>query len=182
MSNQYKPTTPRSIIFPVGPSIAYVALTQDQFALIDLEDADTLRNFSWYASWNIRTKSYYAFRTTPDKKNFSIHRTLSQTPKGMVTDHINHNTLDNRRCNMRHVTVSENNFNHSHTSGTAVRIIPGSRINSGRGGTCLIGGKWKARWRENKKVISKGGFTTKEEAEMFLDQRLQKENNPNQKG
>lgn len=33
------------------------------------------------------------------------------TPKGMVTDHKAHNTLDNRKCNLANATLSENQQN-----------------------------------------------------------------------
>ena len=44
-------------------------------------------------------------------KTVYLHRFIMGTPKGMVTDHINGNTLDNRRKNLRVCTKSENNRN-----------------------------------------------------------------------
>lgn len=37
-----------------------------------------------------------------------LHRVICGTPQGMLTDHINGNTLDNRRCNLRAATPSQN--------------------------------------------------------------------------
>jgi hypothetical protein len=37
-----------------------------------------------------------------------MHRVIMQPPEGMVTDHINGDRLDNRRCNLRIVTPSQN--------------------------------------------------------------------------
>jgi len=40
-----------------------------------------------------------------------MHRLLAGTKKGQDTDHINHDRLDNRRCNLRVCTRSQNKMN-----------------------------------------------------------------------
>ena len=40
-----------------------------------------------------------------------MSRFILNTPKGKHTDHINHDTLDNRKCNLRICTVAQNSFN-----------------------------------------------------------------------
>lgn len=36
-----------------------------------------------------------------NRKGMKLHRLITNCPKGLVVDHINHDTLDNRKCNLR---------------------------------------------------------------------------------
>ena len=58
------------------------------------------------------------------RKHDRIHRVVMNCPDEYMVDHINHNTLDNRKCNLRIVTNSENQLN---------RVI---RSNTGEFGIC----------------------------------------------
>jgi hypothetical protein len=79
-----------------------IRLPQGRFALVDYEDRDLVAPFNW-----LYAKIGYAFHHV----NGYLHSYLMNTPKGMLTDHINHDTLDNRRCNLRVVGKSENELN-----------------------------------------------------------------------
>src|SRR3972149_6021810 len=77
-----------------------IKLTKDEFALVDDEDFEYLNQFAWQCS-----PLGYATR------RIGMHREIIKTPKGMYTDHINGNPLDNRKENLRIVTFSQNMLN-----------------------------------------------------------------------
>jgi len=69
---------------------------------IDREDYPLVRQVSW------RYNKGYAEGKVGGKTT-ALHRFI----KDLVVDHINHDTLDNRKANLRVVTVQENSFNHN---------------------------------------------------------------------
>jgi hypothetical protein len=54
---------------------------------------------NWYAQWNANTQSYYAWREITGRKKLGMHGFLLNPPAGLLPDHINGLTLDNRRVN-----------------------------------------------------------------------------------
>ena len=99
-----------------------IPLTKGQFALVDDADYEVLSKHSWYAS-GVR---FYAARRRKDnernpRKLVYMHRELLGVESSSLhVDHINGNRLDNRRSNLRIVTVAENAQN------TTRAISPGS--------------------------------------------------------
>lgn len=91
-----------------------IELTLGQVALVDDEDFEYLNSMKWRASWHNNTKSFYAARadrSTGKYKTVYMHRLIMQTPSGLECDHVFHNTLDNRKSQLRNVTRSENQRN-----------------------------------------------------------------------
>lgn len=91
-----------------------IPLTKGKFALVDDEDFEFLMQWKW-CCLKADKDHYYAYRTESfgDSKNgVLMHRfLLNLSDKDIFVDHINGNGLDNRRENIRAVTVSQNNLN-----------------------------------------------------------------------
>lgn len=71
--------------------------------LIDAEDYDLVRERKWYGS---PTSPYV--RSQQQRKTIYLHRLILDAPAGVEVDHKNGNPLDNRKCNLRLVTRSQN--------------------------------------------------------------------------
>jgi len=94
---------PKKIIIPIGPSIAYVPLTLGKFALIDADDANPIGEHNWCAS-----PVYAVRREWGTGKRIYLHRVIAESNPALDTDHKNRNPLDNRRCNLREASTSQN--------------------------------------------------------------------------
>lgn len=102
----------------------YISLTQGQFAIVDEADFEELSKYKWYFHQGraVRKPRVVDGR----KKGFVwMHREIVNPGKNKVVDHINGNTLDNRRDNLRVCTRSQNQWNKTlHTkSVTGVKNI-----------------------------------------------------------
>lgn len=121
--------------------------------LFDKEDFDKIKDLTWGSDGN-----GYAFARTGDRKDIiriKMHRLIMDAPDGLDVDHINHNTLDNRKCNLRICTRSQNNTNkikrHNNTSGVI-------------GVSLYRNSKWRADISINKKQVCLGYFANKDDA------------------
>lgn len=92
------------------------------------------------------------------RKSTALARLIMDAPDGLVVDHINRNTLDNRRCNLRVCSQYENMFN----------VLP--RGPSGfRGITKVKSGKWHAKIRIRDRFVHLGRFDCPVEAARAWD-------------
>ena len=88
----------------------------DLYALVDDEDyervVEAIRHKNgepgkWYGHF---TTFGYCYAVNGDRRN-AMHRVVMNAPKGMDVDHINHDTLDNRKENLRICNRSQNSSN-----------------------------------------------------------------------
>jgi hypothetical protein len=127
---------------PPVQSYAAISLTQGQYAIVDRSKFEFLMQWNWQAHWNEKVSNFYAggwISGRPTRVRVKMHRFLLglKAGDGLIVDHINHDTLDNRLSNLRIVTTSENGLN---------RKGPMSNNRSGFVGVSWDEprGKWKA--------------------------------------
>jgi hypothetical protein len=93
-----------------------IPLSKGQFAIVDDDDFEWLSQWEWSAIWAEGTQSYYARRMETScgtRLTIRMHRQILglETGDKLQGDHINGNTLDNRRENLRAVSSAENKRN-----------------------------------------------------------------------
>jgi len=141
---------------PSSPDIAYIPLTKRKFAIVDKADFERLSQYKWFVL-DGRDGQFYAGR----KEGYRIipmHREIMQPPPGMVIHHINHNGLDNRRCNL-HICRPEENQRYRQVGVTA----------SGFVGVYLRGKRYRAVVQSKGQVLYEGFFADKVEAAKARD-------------
>lgn len=135
-----------------------IELSAGQFTKVDDEDFMALSNFAWSSIKKI--SGFYAVRQSSildGSRRMYLHREIMPAPPGMVVDHINHDTLDNRKGNLRLCTSGQNN---SHRKGAQKNSKSGIR------GVFWhkLAGKWRAGIRVNGRTIHLGLFVNKSDA------------------
>ncbi len=138
--------------------VMIIDLNQGQQTIIDDEDWDKVNHINWCADKDTANPGKYYVRglNKATNKKVRLHRYLSNAPKGMEVDHINGNTLDNRKCNLRICTKSQNQMNRGKTK----------KNKSGYKGVswCTSCNGWKAYLWTGEKNLYLGLFSFKKEA------------------
>lgn len=94
-----------------------------------------------------------------------LHRVIMNAPPGVQVDHINGDTLDNRRCNLRLCTHKENGHNRKLQGGTSkFKGVTWHKRDR----------KWQAGIRHNGKQIHLGYFNDDVEAARAYDRAARK--------
>lgn len=122
-----------------------IPLTQGKYAIVDDEDFEWLNRWRWKYH-----KDGYAVRTATGNRNVYMHREVNKTPKGLLTDHINRNGLDNRRCNLRTTDYRGNALNTG---------LPSNNTSGRKGVTWNKNrNRWQAQINSKKETVYLGLF------------------------
>jgi hypothetical protein len=134
-----------------------ITLSNGDFALADKDDFELLSQYRWHSSKSSNNHTYArAYVKSKDGKAIKIlmHRLIMNPGDNFVVDHINGNTLDNRKINLRICTISQNLCNskkHKCKSSKYKGVHYDKRRN-----------KYKATINIDKKQITIGRFETEE--------------------
>ena len=136
--------------------------------IIDLEDLDRVLEYKykWIAGWAKHTKTYYAMATIylgyidgkPKYTSIHLNSFIMNCPDKMEVDHIDHDTLNNRKENLRITSVTNN---HTHRIGANKNNLTGCRNVS------FVNGKYIVQIQINGVNNKLGTFETLEEADEF---------------
>ena len=90
---------------------AEIALSNGLICLVDPEDLSWASLIKWHYRASRRTGYATYNAKVPHRRTKDMHTLILEAPPGLVVDHINGDGLDNRRRNLRLVTVSQNGMN-----------------------------------------------------------------------
>jgi len=151
-----------------------IKLTQGKEALVDDDDYEMLMEHKWFA--NKAGKNHYAITSLPtqldgERKRSKMHRAIMKPLQGLEVDHINGDTLDNRKENLRVCTHQQNQANRS----------LGKDNTSGYKGICYKkknkdminehAKPWEVRINFNNKKVYVGAYKTAEAAARAYDRK-----------
>ena len=124
-------------------------------------DFEKIMSLKWSKTANGKYFTHTNYK--PHKFNIRLHRFILDAPAGVLVDHINGNTFDNRRENLRLCSITENSRNREKRSDSN-NPYKGVHYNKQRK-------KWRSYIQINGKQKWLGYFNTAEEArEAYIEQ------------
>lgn len=151
-----------------GPCVKKIILTKGKMTMVDDEDYEALMTYKWFALGSPGYDGLYAARNGQrgdgerHRTTIRMHRELMGNPTGLMVDHIDHDTLNNQRINLRVVTRSQNGQNQRGQKQKTSSIYKGVSWHK-------KGKVWYAQIGLNQQSNHLGGFSTEEAAARAYD-------------
>jgi len=158
----------------VRKNICSIPLTQGLYAIVDGEDYPKISLHKWCARKGKDATTYYALRgerVNGKTKTILMHIEILGKKEGFVTDHINQNGLDNRRCNLRFATFADNIRNRKSRGDQKASKYKGVTFHKRKGKGSR---QWQASIRVNGKAIYLGIYHKDTEAALVYDDAASK--------
>ncbi|MGA2172192.1 MAG: AP2 domain-containing protein [Sedimentisphaerales bacterium] len=151
-----------------GYAYRKIYLDEGLWAILDPQDYYRFGCFKWcVAGENGKHYAVRGQRISPkDIKLVRLHRLIMDAPKGLLVDHRNGDSLDNRRANLRLATRLQNQWNRRKSKNTTSRFMGVSFYKRH--------GKWAAYINIAKKRIHLGHFDSEIEAARIHDAAAKK--------
>jgi hypothetical protein len=147
-----------------GYSFRKIFIGEDRYTIVEPKDYYRLNNFHWCI--NVSRRNIYAVRLVLTDnwqlKKVRMHREIMNAPDGLLVDHKNGKTLDNRRANLRLATHSQNMCNKPKTSTKSTSRFRGVYLDKRKG-------RWVAKIQINRKRIWLGYFDNEIDAVRVYD-------------
>lgn len=147
-----------------------IPLTQGQVAIVDDADYDWLNQWKWYA--RKEGLNFYAARNPLKKSGNTAKIYMARQILGLdegdcrEADHQNHNTLDNRRSNIRICTHQQNMRNR--------KSFPNKTSHFKGVNWCKRLKNWQVAIRANGKTLYLGRFKDEKEAAFVYNEAAKK--------
>ena len=151
-----------------GRDYRTIPLTRGEVSLVSPEDFEGLARFKWYADICRGGRQKYAVRGTAKtetghrQRKVRMHRQILCAPPGLQVDHINGDTLDNRRANLRLCSNAENARNQRRPFGKKSSVFKGVCWNREHG-------RWVAYIKVDGRKIHLGYFDFETGAALAYD-------------
>ncbi len=129
-----------------------VFLTQDQKCIVDKESMEIIQAHVWYAAYADLNDTYYAV-TSINRQTVRLHNmVMNHIPSEFTIDHMDRDSLNNCKGNLRPVTQREQVLNQR------LRINNTSKV---KGVSKTKDGRWIAKWTDTNGNQRKRSFSLK---------------------
>lgn len=126
-----------------NPSARTITLTKGKIALVDAEDFLRFGHLKW-TTGSFGGRESYAYRSEwrgEKCKTILLHRLIVSALPGQIVDHVNGDTFDNRRANLRFATRAQNRYNARHAKSKYGFVGVDSQTPGSYRGRVAVGGR-----------------------------------------